>query len=283
MKRLAAHRREEMNQKLASYWSGKSVLLTGASSGLGWAVVEALAPYKISFCLLSRREEKLRELADKLKDSGSAFWMRACDVRKREEIFSAVHDFHKEVERLDVAWINSGVSLDSSFGSWDWDGFESIIDTNLKGAIYTTQACLQMMVPQRSGCIVGIGSAASMRGLPSRGVYSLTKIGLAYYLESMAVELPEIQFTIIHPGFVDTPINQGNPNRFWLLTPEKAAQIMIKAVAKGKRVIIYPFRMSLLFRLVHTLPESMYYWLARKTMNLSRPSEQQRFQVSSEA
>ncbi|MFQ5864500.1 MAG: SDR family NAD(P)-dependent oxidoreductase [bacterium] len=263
-----------MNQSLASYWSGKSVLITGASSGLGWAVTEALAPFTINFCLLSRREEKMRELADKLKDSGSSFWIRACDVRDREEILSAVHDFHKDVGRLDVAWVNSGIGLDSSFEGWNWEAFEAAIDTNLKGAIYTTQACLQLMVPQRFGCIVGIGSAASMRGLPSRGVYSLTKMGLAYFLESMAVELPEIQFTIIHPGFVDTPINQGNPKRFWLLPPEKAAQIMIKAVAKGKRVLIYPFRMSLLFRFVRAIPPSLYFWLACKTMNLSRPSEQ---------
>jgi short-subunit dehydrogenase len=268
-----------MNQKLASYWTGKSVLVTGASSGLGWAITEALAPFRIQFCLLSRRQEKMQELTDKLKDSGSSFWIRACDVRNREEVFSAVQDFHKEAGRLDVTWVNSGISLDSSFESWDWEGFEAIIDTNLKGAIYTTQACLQIMVPQRSGCIVGIGSAACMRGLPTRGVYSLTKIGLAYFLESMAVELPEIQFTIIHPGFVDTPINQGNPNRFWLLTPEKAAQIMIKAVAKGKRALVYPLRMSLLFRLVRALPSSLYFWFARRTMELSRPSEQQRITV----
>ena len=67
-----------MSQLLNSYWTGKSVLITGASSGLGWAITEALANYKINFCLLSRREEKMQELADKLKNSGSTFLIRGC-------------------------------------------------------------------------------------------------------------------------------------------------------------------------------------------------------------
>ncbi|MFQ5769870.1 MAG: SDR family NAD(P)-dependent oxidoreductase [bacterium] len=272
-----------MNPLLTSYWTGKSVLITGASSGLGWAIVEALAPFKIHFGLLSRREQKMQELAEKLQNSSSTFWIKTCDVRSRETVFSAVQEFYQAAGRLDVAWINSGISLDTSFENWNWDGFENLIDTNLKGAVYTTRACLEKMVRQKSGAIIGIGSAASMRGLPSRGVYSLTKVSLDYYLQRLAAELPDIQFTIIHPGFVDTPISQGNPNRFWLLTAEKAAQIMIKAVAKRKRMIIYPFRMNLLFRFVRALPLPVYQWLARKTINLSRPSEQQKMVSPSES
>jgi short-subunit dehydrogenase len=260
-----------MNQKLFYYWKDKSVLITGASSGLGWAITEALAPFKIQFALLARRQEKLHELANKLKNSGSSFWLRACDVRNRDEVLSAVRAFHKEAGRIDVAWVNSGISQDSSFQNWDWERFENIIDTNLKGAIYTIQACLELMVPQKSGAIVGIGSAASMRGFPSRGVYSFTKMSLDYFLQSKAAELPEIQFTMIHPGFVDTPINSGNPNRFWLMTPERAAQIMINAVAKRRRVIIYPFQMRLLYRLVQAIPRPLFLRLAARTLELSRP------------
>ena len=252
-----------MTTKITSYWQNKSVLITGASSGLGWAIVEALAPYQVNFCLLSRREEKMKELAEKLKASGSTFWIKACDVRNREEIYSAVNDFYHQNGRLDVAWVNSGIGANSSFQKWDWEKIESVIDTNLKGAIYTIRACLEVMVPQQTGAIVGIGSAVAMRGLPTRGIYCLTKIGLAYFLESLAAELPQIQFTMIHPGFVDTPINQGNPHRIWLMTPAKAAKIMIKAVARRKKVLIYPVRMNLLYRAIHLLPTSIYLVLAR--------------------
>jgi len=249
---------------LEDYWRGKAVLITGASSGLGWAITEALAPYGIHFGLLSRREERLRELAEKLKDSGSRFWYRRCDVRDRGGVYRAVGDFARAAGRIDVAWVNSGVAGSTWARSWDWDRAETMIDTNLKGAIYTIMACLETMKEQQSGAIVGIGSAASMRGVPGRAIYSLTKIALAYFMESLMAEFPHIQFTVIHPGFVDTPINRGNPNRIWLMQPPEAAQLMIRAVARRKRVYIYPFRMRLLYRFVRILPGGVYQWIARR-------------------
>lgn len=260
-----------MGNSLVSYWSGKTVLITGASSGLGAALTAALAPYGVHLGLLSRRAEAMQALADKLKDSGSKFWIKACDVRKCEEVQAAVREFHQHAQRLDAVWVNSGTGGDTSFRRWNWEKMENMIDTNLKGAIYAIMAALEIMVPQNSGAIIGMASAASMRGLGTRGVYSLTKIGLTYFLESMAVELPQIQFTIIHPGFVDTPINRGNPNRFWLMQPEAAAQLMLKAVAKRKHVYIYPWQMSILYRLVRLLPAGLYRWFGHKSLELGRP------------
>lgn len=253
-----------MSTKLTSCWQNKSVLITGASSGLGAALVEALAPYQITFCLLSRREQRMHELAAKLSTSGSRFWIRGCDVRDRQAVYSAIHDFYRETGRLDVAWVNSGIGANTSFQKWDWDKVESVIDTNLKGAIYTIRACLEIMVPQNAGTIVGIGSATSMRGLPTRGIYGLTKIALDYFMESLAAEFPQIQFTTIHPSFVDTEINRGKGYRIWLMTPEKAARLMIAAVARKKKVYIYPFRMMLLYRFIRLVPAALYRSMARK-------------------
>lgn len=249
---------------MKSYWQNKSVLITGASSGLGWALVEALAPFQINFCLLSRRAEKMNELAAQLKDTGSTFWVQACDVRQREDVYAAIHQYYHEIGKLDIAWVNSGIGANTSFQKWAWDKVESVIDTNLKGAIYTIRACLEIMVPQGSGTIIGIGSAVSMRGLPTRGIYGLTKIGLDYFMESLAAELPQIQFTTIHPGFVDTKINQRQSYRIWLMSPDKAARLMIKAVTKRKKNFIYPYRMKLLYRFSRILPTSLYFLLARK-------------------
>ncbi len=262
-----------MNRTVASYWSGKTMLLTGASSGLGAAVVEALAPLGLTFGLLSRRVELLQALAQRLAHSGSRFWLHGCDVRERQQVFAAVRAFHQHAGRLDAVWVNSGISRDTSFRKWRWEAAEDVLNTNLHGALYTLIAALEIMVPQRSGVVVGIGSAASMRGLPHRGVYSLSKISLAYLLESLAVELPEIQFTMIHPGFVDTDINRGNPHRFWLMQPPHAARLMITAVAKRKRLYIYPFRMNLLYRLTQALPTSLYVPIVRRLMYLSKPAQ----------
>jgi len=261
-----------MPNSLTSFWSSKSVLITGASSGLGWALVHALAPYKIHFCLLSRREKELQLLAGQLRNCGSRFWIRACDVRNRQEVERAVQDFVKESGRLDVAWVNSGIGGETSRHKWEWDFVERMIDTNFKGALYTAQACLEVMSKQKLGALVGICSIASMRGLPARSIYSAGKIALTYYLEALAVEYPELQITTIHPGFVDTAINRGNPNRIFLQTPEHAAQMMIKAVAKKKREYIYPWQMKIIFHLIRALPFGIYKRLARRMIHLSRPS-----------
>lgn len=259
--------------RLANYWSGKSVVITGASSGLGEEIVEALSPFNISFCLLARREEAMKAIADKYKNSGSTFWIRSCDVKNRESVESAIQDFHRHAGRIDAVWVNSGISRETSYQNWDWNTFDDVLDTNLKGAIYTTNACLDVMVPQGYGTVIGICSAASMRGLGARGIYSITKIGLAYHLESMAVELPQIQTVAIHPGFVDTDINQGKKNLLWLVETKKAVQLMVNAVAKGKRVYIFPFRMMVLYKVMRILPMSVYLWLARKLIDVSRPKK----------
>jgi short-subunit dehydrogenase len=252
-----------MNQRLANYWTGKTVLITGASSGLGHALVESLAPYHVHLGLLSRRLEPMQELAAKLQASGSQFWLRSCDVRKRAEVESAIADFVKAAGRLDVAWVNSGIGGETSYRRWDWDRVESLINTNLKGALYTAHTCLHYMAPQQRGAIIAISSASAMRGLAGRSIYSMTKIALAYYMEAMAAELPQIQFTTIYPGFVDTALNRGNPNRLWLMTSGRAAQLMLNAVARRKREYIYPFQMKLIFHLVRAAG-GIYRWLGER-------------------
>lgn len=253
-----------MDDLLRDFWNNKTILITGTSSGLGRAIVEALAPYRVHFGMLSRREEKMRELAESLSSSPSEFWYRRCDVRNREEVFRNVEAFHEVAGKIDVAWVNSGRGGKNFHNHWDWDTVEAIIDTNLKGAIYTTRAVLEYMVPAGQGTVVGIASVASARGLSGHGIYSLTKIGVSYFWESLAAELPMIDFTIIHPGYVDTPINRDNPRRYWVLSPEEAAQKMIRAVARKKRVYYFPFQMRLIYYLLHFMPTPLYVGLARQ-------------------
>ncbi len=257
---------------LQRFWQGKRVLITGASSGLGWAVVQALAPYRVYFGLLARREDRLSALVNQLRHSGSDFWICACDVRQRSQVELVVRDFARHAGGLDVIWANSGISLDTSFPKWSWPAVEDVINTNLWGALYTIRAGLEIMVPQGHGHVVGIASVASMRGLPGRGIYSLTKIGLTYYLESLAGELPDIRFHIIHPGYVRTPIIEGNPNVMWVVPAEVAARKMIRAVAKGKSRFIFPWQMKVLYHLVQCLPQPLYIWLAKKATRISRPA-----------
>ena len=257
---------------LRRFWWRKRLLITGASSGLGWAVVQALAPYGVQFGLLARRKTALEMLAEELKESDSTFWIRQCDVRRREEVESAVRAFARHVGGLDVVWANSGISLDTSFAKWNWQAVQDVFQTNLWGAIYTIRAALEIMAEQPEGHVVGVGSVASMRGLPGRGIYSITKMGLAYYMESLAGELPHLRFHIIHPGYVRTPIIECNPNVQFVVSPEKAARKMVLAVARGKARVIFPWQMKLVYHLGHCMPEPLYLWLTKRIAGMVRPA-----------
>ncbi len=218
------------------------------------------------------RPNHRRLVGPRLGDRRSAGSLRCpCDVRARAAVDQAVNGFAAEAGRLDVAWVNSGIGGETSRERWNWDLVEDMIDTNLKGAIYTTEACLRVMARQGRGTLVANSSAAAMRGLPARGIYSATKIALAYHFEALTLEYPELRFTTIYPGFVDTQINRGNPNRVFLLTPERAASIMLRAVARGRREIIYPCQMKVLFRLARALPFALYRRLASRTQ-VGRPA-----------
>ncbi|MCA9741871.1 MAG: SDR family NAD(P)-dependent oxidoreductase [Deferribacteres bacterium] len=259
-----------MSTAINSFFSGKSILITGASSGLGWALAEALAPCRVKLGLLGRNTEKLQELAAKLRYTGSEFIVLTCDVQDRHAVEQSVQEFHQLAGGLDMVWVNSGISRSTFFPNWDWQNVEAIINTNIMGAMYTTKACADIMVQQDSGTIVAIGSVASMRGLPKHGIYSMTKIALNHYIESLVAELPQLHFILIHPGFVDTAINQGNPNRVFLMTADKAAQLMLKAVAKRKRYYIYPWQFRLLYPLVRALPASLYQSIAKKLVKMRK-------------
>lgn len=259
-----------MASTLENYYRGKSILITGASSGLGWAVAEVLAPHGVTLGLLSRRQEKLEELAARVESLGSRAWIQTCDVQKRQAVFDAVAGFRDFAGRIDIAWLNSGISRSSYYHAWEWENIEAIVQTNVMGVIYGAKACADVMLEQQKGTIVAIGSVASMRGIPKHGIYAMSKIAVHYFIESLSAELPQLQFCIIHPGFVDTPINRGNPNRVFLLQPPQAARMMLQAVAKKKKVYIFPWQMRLTYHLVRMLPRSLYSRLARSMVGMRK-------------
>ncbi|KAA3618098.1 MAG: SDR family NAD(P)-dependent oxidoreductase [Calditrichaeota bacterium] len=251
-------------QLLRSYWQNKTVLITGASSGLGWAITKALAPYHVTFGLLSRRKEKMAELAESLRHGNSRFWIRVCDVQDRDDVYDSVREFNEYAGKIDVVWVNAGIGAKTNLFKWDWDSFENCLQTNLCGAVYTAKASLEIMLPQKRGTIVSISSTASMRGLPGTSAYSMSKVALNYLMESLATQARDIQFTSILPGWVDTPISAEVRNRLWLMPTDVAAQKMITAVAKKKVKYIFPWQMFVFYYFMRSLPTTLYIKLARK-------------------
>lgn len=248
---------------LRNYWQNKSVLITGASSGIGEEITRALAPYRVTFGLLARRKENMAALAESLRHGNSRFWIRVCDVQDREDVYDAVREFREYAGRIDVVWLNAGVGAKTNIFKWEWTAFENCIQTNLMGSAYTAKACLEVMLLQKSGTIVSVSSTASMRGLPGSSAYCMTKVALNYMMESFATQAKEIQFTSILPGWIDTPISAKVRNRLWLMPAQPAVRKMITAVAKKKTKYIFPWQMAMLYYFMRSLPQSLYIKLAR--------------------
>jgi short-subunit dehydrogenase len=117
------------------------------------------------------------------------------------------------------------------------------------------------MVAARAGKLVGIASVAGFRGLPGAGAYSASKAAAIRYLESLRVELrgSGVQVITICPGYVSTPMTAGNPYRMpFLLPADKAARLMVRAIARGRRFYVLPWQMAWMGRLLSLAPRAAY-------------------------
>jgi short-subunit dehydrogenase len=246
---------------------GKTILLTGASGGIGLALSRQLAKEKVNLALLARRENILRQLADELKDSGSVMLPVKCDVSNRDETARACREIQARFGHVDIAIFNSGLSHRADVVDFRVDIAREIFDVNVFGMLNFLGELLPDFIKRKEGTIVGVTSLADCRGLPKNRFYSASKAAATALLESLRVELKEhgINVITVKPGFVKTPMTEGNlyPKPF-LMTPEKAAAIIIKGIIKEKTMIQFPLPIVLASKLLKAMPGFLYERIAAR-------------------
>ncbi len=188
--------------------TAKTVLITGASSGIGEACARRFAEQGHSLILTGRRLERLEALAAELRgDKRIEVTALSMDVSKRESIQSMLKTHACLLEKVDVALINAGLArgLDPLHEAQaeDW---EEMIDTNVKGALWTTELVLPFFRRRDTGHIVFMGSVAARWMYPKGNVYSATKAAVHALAESLRLDLlgSGIRVTTIAPGLVET-------------------------------------------------------------------------------
>ena len=222
-------------------------VITGASSGIGLALARELSRRGWELLLLARRVE----LIEKLPRSEAV----ACDVTDADAVKQAVRG------AFDLAIANAGVGIRNHGAKFNLANAEQVLRVNVFGMLYLYDAVIPAMVERRSGRFAGIASVAGLRGLPYAAPYSASKAAMQTFLEASRVELAShgVGVTIVNPGFVATPMTEKNKFRMpFLMTPERAARIIVDGLEHGKRVIEFPRRMSLLMRAVRHMPDSLY-------------------------
>jgi serine 3-dehydrogenase len=191
---------------------GKTVLITGASSGIGEASARAFASYGANLILCARRAERLVQLGAALeKEHGVAVRTKALDVREREAVEAFASELLADGVVPDVLVNNAGKALGLHLLHEglveDW---EEMIDTNVKGLLYMTRAILPAMVQRNSGHVVNIGSIAGHQVYQKGAVYNASKFAVKALNEGMALDLlgTGIKVTSIDPGLVETEFSE---------------------------------------------------------------------------
>ena len=200
--------------------SGKTALVTGASSGLGARFARVLAANGARVVLASRRLERLKELrAEIAADGGSAFVIQL-DVTDPDSIASAVRNAEDEAGPIDVLVNNSGVSTTQRLVDVTAQDFDFTFDTNVKGAFFVAQAVAKRMIArakavpdpahQPRGRIINIASMAGLRVVAQIGVYCMSKAAVIHMTRSMAHEWGRYNINVnaICPGYIRTELNE---------------------------------------------------------------------------
>jgi short-subunit dehydrogenase len=249
---------------MARSYTGKVVLITGASSGIGWELARQLAAEGAKVGLVARRAEQLHELHKLITENGGTAAIAVADVGSREQVEAAFRTITEQLGPVDLVIANAGFGKATLLDPVNMDDVETTIRVNLMGVIYTLSAALPSMLARKTGHLVAISSLASYRGLPGESAYCASKAAVNVYLDGLRIHLrgTGVQVTTVCPGFVTTPMTASNKFHMpQLMTAAYAARKIIRAIKRGTKVYNFPWRLQLLVKLSRWLPDSVMNWV----------------------
>ncbi|WP_100074687.1 SDR family oxidoreductase [Chryseobacterium camelliae] len=219
--------------------TGKVVAVTGSSAGIGRAIAIKLAEKGATVVLGARNIGKLEELVAEIKESGGEASCIETDVKHKADLVRLVNTAVERYGRLDVLVNNAGVSQLSRIEELDTDGWEDMIDINLKGVLYGMAAAIPIFRQQQSGHIVNIISTSGLKIVPMQGVYAGTKNAVRTIAEAFRQESDgSMRITGISPGFVKTDFAENIKNEAMKTMVRKGMEQMgIDPVAIANAVV----------------------------------------------
>ena len=240
----------------------RSVLITGASSGIGRALALAYAEPGVRLALVGRDAARLAATAAAARDKGAGVEAGTIDVRDRAAMAAWI-GAADAARPFDLVIANAGITTGLAPGDLteDPDSVRAIIATNLVGVLNTAEPLIGPMCARGTGQIAFVGSIAGLRGLPYSPAYCVTKAGVHAYAESIRVRLEQrgVLVSLIVAGFVKTPLNDSisaiKPGE---ISDVQAAALIKRGLAKGKATIAFPFFLYTAAMLGRLLPARWY-------------------------
>lgn len=229
----------------------KVAVITGASSGIGKAIAIELANNGVKVVLGARRAEELKSLVEDIKNHGGEAIFLKTDVSNRTDLVALVNLAVEKYGKLDVIVNNAGVARISRIDDLDIDGWDEMVDVNLKGTLYGMAAALPVFKRQQSGHIVNIISTSGIKIVPEQGIYAGTKNAVRTIAEAFRQESDGcIRITGISPGYIKTDfavksVHTGEMKTAaseaverMAISPEAIAHAVIYAISQPKDVEI---------------------------------------------
>jgi short-subunit dehydrogenase len=233
---------------------GRRVWVTGASSGIGAALVAELVRRGCRVAASARRADKLEELGPRVLPV-------PLDVTDRDAVMAAEKRIRTELGGLDVVILNAAYWQQFTVDKWDADVMRRHFDTNVMGLAHGVEAVLPEMRRRRTGTIVGMASVAGYRGFPRSEAYGATKAAEINMLEALRIDLRPLGITVqtVCPGFVRTDLTAKNtfPMPF-MLEPDDAARRICRGIEKEKAEIVFPFPMMVAMKALRFVPVRLY-------------------------
>jgi len=218
----------------------KTILITGASSGLGAEMARQFAAKGHDLALCARRTDKLEALRDEIHAAspGARVEIRALDVTDDDAVFEVFRAFQADFGTIDRVVINAGLGKGAPLGTGRYDANRETAMTNFVAALAQSEAAMEIFRAQNAGHFVMISSMSAVRGMPKTlTTYAATKAGVAHLAEGLRAELhgKPIKVTVLYPGYIRSEMNdkveQSTP---LMASTEKGVRAMVDAIEKEK-------------------------------------------------
>jgi short-subunit dehydrogenase len=250
--------------------SGKRIILSGASSGIGRALAIEYARHNAKLVLTARRGDLLEEVASEVRRAGGQAVTIVDDITSvgiAERLVRAADDSYGG---LDLVIMNAGMGGRTFPSELTAEAVERMMEVNFFSAARMVAHVLPRMRAERRGQLVAVSSLAGLRGLPGSAAYSSSKAALSTFMESLRIDLrgSGVVITTISPGFVRTSINASNEFSMpFMIEADDAARRILSAIERGAADYGFPKPTSLAMRIGRVLPR----WLFERITTAVRP------------
>ena len=249
--------------------SQQVIWLTGASSGIGAALVKPLAQRCQQLIISARNLEQLGRIA--AASGCNNIRCLAADITDRDQLHKVADEIEQHYGRLDTLIANAGSCEYLDVKQFDAELFERVVSTNLIGLANTCEAALPLLRRSRRGYLLGMSSSVAWLPLTRAQAYGASKAGSSHFLEAMKIDLANegIDVSVICPGFVKTPLTDQNDFSMpWRISAEQAANEIIAGLQQRRWEIHFPKKFTRLLKLIAALPAPLRMAITR---SMSRP------------